>query len=159
MKSLLSRRTSLRLLSIGCVSVAAPMLVGCPAQTPQQVLSDVIAGVEQAQIVISAVEAYLENLPTIDATLKAKIEAALTDARNTLAAVVALGNVITDVTDARFQAALADFSAAFAAVVTLATQIGVQVSTGATTAKRTGSGLIIPEPIILRLVTKAGATR
>lgn len=135
-----------------------PGLGGCAGASPQQVISDIVAGVEQAQVVLSQIQKYVDAYVGLDPALKAKIETALNDTRSTLAAVVAVGNVATDISDARFQAALADFATAFAAVVALGTQIGIQVAGAANPAvKATPKSMLVPEPILLRMKRTAAA--
>jgi hypothetical protein len=159
----LLRRRSFSTLALALVAGASSLgAAGCGSLPPSQVLSDIVAGVEQAQVVLAQIQAYVDAYAGLDAALKTKIEAALADARGALAALVALGQTVSDITDARFQDALTAFAAAFAAVVALGTEIGVQVNGAHAAASSRVAGarsIQVPEPILLRLrVTRAGPT-
>ena len=155
----MNRRRSLHTIA---ALAALPMVegLGCAGASPQVVISDVVAAVEQASIILSQIESQLVAWPGTDAATRAKIQQAIDTARASLDTLVAVGNLVKDVSDSRFQAALADASAALAAVLSLAAQIGVLVHGSAAAAAPPKGTLVIPEPILIKIGAAAkGAKR
>jgi hypothetical protein len=166
MNLLKTRRSFLTISPFIALALAEP-LAGCSAASIAATIPQIIAGVEDASLILGQIGAfvatYAQANPSAAATV-AKIELAIADARQALDAVVRAGAAATDILDANLQQALVDFSAAFAAVIALATQIGVQVSAAVprgtavrVPATATASAkLIVAEPMLLK-VAKAPA--
>lgn len=156
-------------LSFLAVASAAPLaLAGCGGpQTPQTVLSEIEAGVADAQaalqVAASVAAAILAANP--NPALAAKIDEAETAAQDALRALTDVLAGATSIADANAQAALQAFSDAYGAVMALLATIGVKQSAAAPrgkfrrAVKDAGGKILIAPPTILNLLQakKGGA--
>lgn len=133
---------------------------GCSGVTPAMILSDIEAGIADAQIAIQTVlvgvDAYFAAHP--NPKLQGEIDAAAADVAAALRVVTSAAAGATNIADGNVQAALAAFATAYNALMTLVAQIGVQTApSGMTTAAKVNGITYVPAPRLLQLVKTAPA--
>lgn len=150
-RSFLSALSALPLLGLGSS--------GCAGQTAAMVLSEVEAGITDAEIaiqtVMAGVDAYFAAHP--NPKLQGEIDSAVTDATTALRAVTAALAGATSITAGNVQAALQAFSTAYSTLMQLVAQIGIQTAPAGTAAARVGGNLYVPKPRLLQLVKAPAA--
>jgi len=135
----------------------AAVLPGCPGQTPAMVITEVEAGITDAQIaiqtIIAGIDAYFAAHP--NPALQAKIDAAVADTSAALRVVTTALSGATGISDGNVQAALIAFASAYSALMSLIGQIGIQTASAAT--PKVAGVIYVQSPRILQVIKPKAA--
>ena len=138
---------------------AVPFLgltTGCPGQTPAMVISEVEAGITDAEIaiqtIVAGVNAYFALHPNPD--LQAKIANVVADTQSALRVVTSALAGASSIADGNVQTALQAFGQAYAALMALIAQINIQTApSGIAQGARASNGtLYIVPPRLLKAI-------
>ena len=134
----------------------AAVLPGCPGQTPAMVITEVEAGITDAQIaiqtIIAGIDAYFAAHP--NPALQAKIDAAVADTSAALRVVTTALSGATSISDGNVQALIA-FASAYSALMSLVAQIGIQTASAAT--PKVAGVIYVQSPRILQAIKPKAA--
>jgi hypothetical protein len=132
------------------VALAAAPVSGCAAIVSN--LPAVIAAVTDGMMVVDAIEAFVRRFfaasPNPD--LQRKVDVAVSKTRSALSAALRISDGAQKLDQAQVDAAFADFKTAYLELVALVAPLGVQQQ-GDTLRATPGGGLVVPEPLALRL--------